>query len=215
MAYDAFMTPPSELAIAREYLGGITVDPASSIIAAPYVQAKYFAISPEEFAQCMYKQYENVSGSILNVDGLDKAWHGTVWLNPPYSKGLIDAYVDKAIHEWNDVNRPGDKLVERMLILVNSQTDTNWYHTLAKNATRIFHYRGRLKFWKMQNGKAWEKWEGEESIKRRTLDPTKKAKVGNSPRYLNTLFLFEADMSRLDLFRRLYGHRGIISIPEV
>lgn len=202
-----FMTPPPELEKARRYMGGITTDPASNAVAQRYVQADYYAISPQEAVN--YPEWQRPTE--MGIDGLSESfvWRGNIWLNPPYSKGLIDSFTDRALQEWEN----NDSIV-RMLILVNSQTDTKWYHALARASTRVFQYRGRLKFWKIMNGQAYEKWEGEVSIKRRTLDPTIKPKVGNSPRYLNTLFVFEHEYTRLQLFREIYGSSGTILIPE-
>lgn len=210
MGYDHWMTPPAEIELVRDYMGRINIDPASNFVAQEYVQADAYAYD--------YKDELNIYNStpkygVPHIDGLSMRWVGNIWLNPPYSAGLIDRFADKAIEEWNfeypnSAYGPKHWAVNRMLILVNSQTDTGWYHKLMGAATRVFLYRGRLKYWKIFDGKAHPKWEGEKS------KAEGKGKIGNSPRYLNTLFLFERDSSRLKLFKELYGHKGQILIPE-
>lgn len=207
MGYDHWMTPPSEIDNARRYMGSISLDAASNDIAQNYVRAESYAYDYKDGIS------SGKSSGVPHVDALSMRWFGNVWLNPPYSAGLIDMFVDKAIEEWqhtypNSAASPSHYAVDRMLILVNSQTDTRWYHKLIDNASRILLYRGRLKYWKIFDGKAHEKWEGEKS------KAEGKGKVGNSPRYLNTLFLFERDHSRLKLFRDIYGSKGQILIPE-
>lgn len=203
---DQFMTPPDELAFAREYMGGIDIDPASSLVAAPYVQAKRFAISTSEANEAFLSNVDMPSH--MFIDGLTMKWQGNVWLNPPYSKGLIDAFTQKALASWNMGH------IRRMLILVNSQTDTKWYQSLASNSTYTFIYRGRLKFWKMVDGVALPKWQGQKNKDDIASGKTEKVKIGNQPRFLNTLFLFESDSARLPLFREMYSPRGTILIPE-
>lgn len=199
MGYDHWMTPPIEIESARWYMGGINLDPASNVIAQNYVQADNYAY---DYKDPINNELLRPPVGMTHADGLSIRWFGNVWLNPPYSAGLIDCFIDKAVEEW------GRYAVERMLILVNSQTDTKWYHKLIQHSTRMFLYRGRLKYWKIFDGKAHEKWEGEKS------KAEGKGKVGNSPRYLNTLFLFERDASKLKLFREIYGSKGQILIPE-
>jgi hypothetical protein len=188
--YDRWMTPPDEISIAREYMGGnISLDPASEKIAQQYIYA------------------DTYYGLDRGVNGLVHDWYGNVWCNPPYSAGNIDAFVDKAIREWHRlaVLSPDGWAVDNMLILVNSSTDTRWYHDLLRYSTAALLYTGRIKYWKIFDGSAHEKWEGEVS-KAKGLN-----KVGNSPRYLNTLFMFNrtGDVSR---FKEYYGNKGTIVV---
>jgi DNA N-6-adenine-methyltransferase (Dam) len=203
MGYDHWMTPPNEIALAMEYMGSIDYDPASNEVSQVYVRARTFAVAPTDTIRYPYQFGHRI------VNGLSTSWAGNVWLNPPYSAGLIDQFVDKAISEWNGFRwskNLSHKLfpIQKMLILVNSQTDTKWYHKLLGNATAALFYRGRLKYWKIFNNQAHEKWEGEKSI------AEGRGKVGNSPRYLNTLFLFDRDSYALSRFTEFYGHKGII-----
>lgn len=64
--------------------------------------------------------------------GLSAKWKGRVWLNPPYSD----------LHPWLDkFAEHGDGIC-----LVNSRTETHWFHRLAAKASAIFLLRGRIKF---------------------------------------------------------------------
>ncbi len=62
-------TPDEFLDLARQVMGGIDLDPASSEIAQQRVDAKIY------FTQ--------------DDDGLNKDWSGRVWMNPPYEGRLI------------------------------------------------------------------------------------------------------------------------------
>jgi hypothetical protein len=177
MPFDNWLTDPNTvLPRVRECLGTIDIDPASNLIAQEYVQAKWFAISPNDYAEM--KESENIPNNLL-VDGLSIQWRGNVFCNPPYSAGLIDKFVQKYENEIIRRN------VQRGIFLVNSATDTKWYHQLLKISTCTLLWKGRIKFWKIFDGKAYEKWEGEKS------KAEGKGKIGNSPRYLNTLFYYD------------------------
>ena len=181
---DQFMTPPNVIELARTAMGSIDFDPASNYIAQQYVKSSNWCIAPDdiESREITSAWYD----SCVFVNGLNTEWHGNVWLNPPYSGGNIDAFVDKAIEEWTTIRLldPPYFTVDNMIILVNSSTDTKWYHKLCKHASFGLLWSGRIKFWKIFDGKAHDKWEGELSKQRGT------GKVGNAPRFLNTLFFF-------------------------
>ena len=71
-------------------------------------------------------------------DGLHKSWGGeTVWLNPPYGKG-IKAWVRKA---WEE----GQKEHTTVVCLLPARTDTAWFHDYCAYGDVQF-IRGRLKF---------------------------------------------------------------------
>lgn len=204
MGYDHWMTPPEQLEAARSFMGSIDFDPASNYVAQQYVQAKVYAITEEEEAYQKQLYLDNglqvtnseVTG-IKVINGLNIPWSGNVWLNPPYSRDLINVFVDKTIKESYNTQ------VQNILLLVNSQTDTAWYHALLENAQALLLYKGRLKFWKVMNNRAYDKWEGEKSKQEGA------GKIGNSPRYLNSLFLFTHYNDSIDKFKqyyRKYGH---------
>lgn len=75
------------------------------------------------------------------MDGLSCNWHGVIWCNPPYGRG-IGAWVKKAYEtslvDWQHV---GHKVV----MLLPARTDTRWFHDYCTKG-KIEFLRGRLKF---------------------------------------------------------------------
>lgn len=114
-------TPAQYIEAAREVLGGIELDPASSDIAQETVQAeRYFTIKD---------------------DALSKPWAAaSVWLNPPYSQPEIANFIGKLVAELTSGNaRSG-------ILLTHNYTDTGWFHAAEKDAAAICFTRGRVKF---------------------------------------------------------------------
>jgi phage N-6-adenine-methyltransferase len=115
-----WFTPDEYLNAAREVLGGIDLDPATHAIAQGRVKASAFFTAAD--------------------DGLAHPWRGRVWLNPPYARGLIDAFVLKLIDEVQAGR------VSAAILLVHNYTDTAWFHAAIK-ACRVFCLlRGRVHF---------------------------------------------------------------------
>lgn len=113
-------TPEEYLNAARDVLGAIDLDPASSAAAQKAVGAKRF------FSE---KQ-----------DGLKQEWRGRVWLNPPYAQPLISEFVSKMVAERRAEN------VSAAIMLTHNYTDTAWFHEAASLADAICFTRGRVKF---------------------------------------------------------------------
>ena len=201
--WDEWMTDPTWIELIRTSMKSIDFDPCSNIVAQQYVKAKTFCVHPSQ-----YKVTDVIKCDILE-DGLSQQWKGNVFCNPPYSKGNIDAFTDKALYEWNERNAYLDDdhytkdnpYVNQMMILVNSATDAKWYHSLLNASSATLLVKGRIKFWKIMDGKAYDKWEGVKS-KEKGLN-----KIGNSPRYLNTLFYFGNNIER---FNEVFSSKGII-----
>lgn len=99
-------------------MGGIDLDPASCEFAQRTVQAA------EWFNE--------------ERDGLVQPWHGRVYLNPPFARGLVDKFIDKLVCE-----RPN---YDEAILLVNSQTETAWFQKLGEIANVIAFPRGRVYF---------------------------------------------------------------------
>lgn len=114
-------TPKEYVEAARHVLGNIDVDPASNPVANEVVQAATFYTADDS--------------------GLDKDWHGAVWMNPPYESGLIGQFVEKLCDEYACGS------VTRAVVLVNNATETKWFQALAEQASAICFPRGRVKFW--------------------------------------------------------------------
>jgi len=73
----------------------------------------------------------------LSMDWALMANGGSVWLNPPYGRGVGD-WVEKAYRE----SVSGCCVV----VLVFARTDTRWWHSWAMRAAEIRLISGRLKF---------------------------------------------------------------------
>ena len=117
-------TPSKFIEAARTVMGSIDLDPASCELAQQTVQAgQYFTIDD---------------------NGLNKEWHGNVWLNPPYSKESVGLFAAKLVEETANLSQA--------IVLVNNATDTQWFHEIASVATAICFVRGRIKF-NDRNGK--------------------------------------------------------------
>ena len=114
-------TPSKWIELARSAMGSIDVDPASHYVAQRTVQADDW-----------YDQEQ---------DGLKHDWPGNVWLNPPYSRGLIDKFVDKLLDQF----ARGD--TKQAIVLVDSRTDTQWFNKLCSMASAVAFTRGRVHFY--------------------------------------------------------------------
>ena len=113
-------TPEQHIELARQVLGTIELDPASSHVANQTVKAERF------FSQ--------------ETNGLEKEWAGNVWLNPPYAQPAIAQFADKMVAEWQSGR------VTAAIVLTHNYTDTAWFQTLARAAAAICFTRGRVRF---------------------------------------------------------------------
>ena len=66
-------------------------------------------------------------------DGLTSPWHGFVWCNPPYGKG-IDKWLKRMAKHNNGI------------ALVPARPDTAWFHEASHTTMSILFARGRIKF---------------------------------------------------------------------
>ena len=111
-------TPAEYIELAREVMGCIDIDPASSKIANEVVGAKgYYTIE---------------------TDGLSNGWFGKVWLNPPYSAELITKFTAKLLEELPNI--------EEAIVLVNNATETEWFNKLVSQSSAVCFPKGRVKF---------------------------------------------------------------------
>jgi ParB family chromosome partitioning protein len=111
-------TPSVYIEAARAAMGSIDLDPASCGLAQETVQAgRYYTI---------------------DEDGLERAWDGNVWLNPPYSKDLIGRFAEKVVVET--------ERIQQAIVLVNNATETAWFQSMARKANAICLFSGRIKF---------------------------------------------------------------------
>ena len=115
-------TPAKYIDAARATLGAIDLDPASSPEANETVQAAQILTEDD--------------------DGLERDWHGRVFLNPPYGRGLTSKFTIKLIDEQAAGN------VTAAILLINAYGfDAAWFqplwnHTLCFTDHRIPFYGG-------------------------------------------------------------------------
>ncbi|MBZ0296794.1 MAG: hypothetical protein K8L99_29810 [Anaerolineae bacterium] len=117
-ASDEWYTPPEYVALAREVMGGIDLDPASNTYAQQWIRARQYFTYAE--------------------DGLSLRWRGRVWLNPPYGKH-IRRWTEKAVAEY----RSG--LVTEAVLLVRPAIASRWYQALSGAFARCEPHR-RIRF---------------------------------------------------------------------
>jgi ParB family chromosome partitioning protein len=111
-------SPPDLVQAARAVLGRIDTDPASSDKAQLVVRAGRFYT--------------------LDDDGLSREWTGRVWLNPPYTPGIIEQFVDRLC----DHVQAGNPAI----LLVNNATETKWFQRAARLAAALCFPQGRVRF---------------------------------------------------------------------
>lgn len=112
-------TPEKYIEKARQVMGSIDTDPASNELAQKTVKAN------------QYYTKEN--------NGLDKPWEENIFLNPPYSHGVIDQFINKLLREL-DENK-------QAILLTNNNTDTQWFHKAAERCNALCFTEGRINFY--------------------------------------------------------------------
>lgn len=115
-----WFTPVEYIEAARQVLEQIDLDPASSEFGQNRIRASFFYT--------------------VHDDGLQKPWHGKVWLNPPYSQPLIAQFAKKVVLEYKAGN------ITEAIILTHNYTDTSWFHLIESVASLICFTRGRVRF---------------------------------------------------------------------
>lgn len=109
-------------------LGNIDLDPFSSVQANQTIGARHI-FTPAE-------------------DGMNRDWSSatptdrssSVWMNPPYSRGASSKAVDKFLEEYDHGS------FESAVVLMNSSTDTHWFHRLLRVASAVCFTEGRISF---------------------------------------------------------------------
>ena len=113
-------TPPTYIEAARDVMGGIDCDPASSEIANRTVGATTFYT--------------------IEQDGLVQPWGNTVWMNPPYAQPLVANFAHTLVEKITS----GE--VEQACVLVNNATETTWFQEMLPAASALCFPRGRVRF---------------------------------------------------------------------
>jgi phage N-6-adenine-methyltransferase len=120
---DEYATPPKIWRPLARAVDGFDTDPASGAESTPIASTRY---TKED-------------------DGLSKAWHGDVWLNPPWSTNGDGS----AKERWLTKARSEAKraAVNRVVVLIPAETSAHWFHehVLAADAV-CFVGPGRIPF---------------------------------------------------------------------
>ena len=113
-------TPPEHIERAREVMGSINLDPATSELANQTVRAEQIFT--------------------LADNGLTQEWHGQIWLNPPYAQPYIQQFIEKLVSEVQA------ERTRQAIALTHNYTDTAWFHHAAAHCRAICFPRGRIAF---------------------------------------------------------------------
>ena len=72
-----------------------------------------------------------------NDDGLSKEWEGRVWLNPPYSRPLIEQFIEKMAEHNNGI-----------ALLFNRFDSKMFQDIIFKKASSMLFMRNRIRFYR-------------------------------------------------------------------
>lgn len=125
-------TPKEYIEAAYKTMGVINLDPASNEIANKVVKAEKYYTADE--------------------NGLEKAWNGNIWLNPPYSSDLIGKFADKLLSERKNYTQA--------IVLVNNATETEWFNKIVSISSAVCFPKGRVKFY-MPDGRTGAPLQGQ------------------------------------------------------
>lgn len=120
---DSWFTPRSYIDLVTQTIGSIDLDPFSSKQANELIQAtRFFDEQTNAFEQTWFETA------------------GTVFMNPPYSRQLINASIALFLQHWNT-----GKITEG-IVLVNNATETKWFQALLEEASSICLVSKRIAF---------------------------------------------------------------------
>ena len=80
--------------------------------------------------------YEWYTPNFIADDGLKQEWYGKIFLNPPYSRWLIEKFVDKLLASD----------FEEAIALTGACTETKWFSRLATCASGVCFVQKRIRF---------------------------------------------------------------------
>lgn len=125
-----WFTPVEYIEAARAAMDGhIDLDPFSCKEANDVVKAKYYFTKEDN---ALNRRWTTVGAR-------------TIWMNPPYSRGMIEKCADKFIRSWLT-----DKF-DYAIILVNNATETKWFQGLMAECSSFCLANTRIKFWASDN----------------------------------------------------------------
>jgi phage N-6-adenine-methyltransferase len=95
------------------------------------------AAANEENTKC--KLFIDKELDAMKINWCEFARGGNIWLNPPYSKGNVERFMQKAYME-------SEKGLGVVVCLVPVDFSTNWWHDYVMNAAEIRAIKTRVKF---------------------------------------------------------------------
>ena len=123
---DSWFTPTAYVEAARDVMGGIDLDPFSSAKANEVIQARrFFDIDHSAFESVWRKPKQ----SPLRV-----------WMNPPYSSGVMSRSVRLFVEQLQAGN------IAQAVVLSNNASDTQWFKTLRDHCQAICLTDHRIAF---------------------------------------------------------------------
>lgn len=126
---DSWYTPSTYVEAARTVMGGIDLDPFSSEHANETVRAtRILTEERSAYANAWRKDKRKYPQGVR------------VWMNPPYSSGLITRAVDLFLENLSAGH------IEQAVVLVNNATDTQWFRALREYSAAVCFTHHRISF---------------------------------------------------------------------
>jgi hypothetical protein len=120
---DSWITPQKYADMAHEVMGGIDLDPFSSPLANTRIRAnRFFDIEEDAHKQSWFDT------------------PGTVFMNPPYSRGNLEAAIKRFIFVYSQ------GLISEAIVLVNNTTETVAFQAMSETCTAMCLKEKRISF---------------------------------------------------------------------
>lgn len=126
---DSWYTPSAYIEAARMVMGSIDLDPFSSERANETIQAARILTEDRSAFSTPWRKDRR-----RYPDGV------CVWMNPPYSAGLIHQAVVIFLENWAAGH------IAQAVVLVNNATDTQWFKALREQSTAVCFTHHRISF---------------------------------------------------------------------
>ncbi|WP_395340086.1 DNA N-6-adenine-methyltransferase [Ningiella sp. W23] len=120
---DAWFTPSKYIHLVKKTMGGIDLDPFSCAQANELIGASRFF---DEKSNAFSQQWFETPGS--------------VFMNPPYSRQLINQSIALFLEEWKK------GMITEAIVLVNNATETKWFQHLLSEASALCLVNKRIAF---------------------------------------------------------------------
>lgn len=126
---DSWYTPYAYVEASRRVMGSIDLDPFSSDRANETIKASRIITETQSAFVSLWRKDKRAYPEGVNV-----------WMNPPYSAGLIG----KAVEVFLSKFKAGD--IYQAVVLVNNSTDTQWFSALRSESLAVCFTNHRISF---------------------------------------------------------------------